>query len=984
MDTQRWRCIAAIFDEVVEAPPRARAALLEKLCAGDAEVRREVEALLAADASAASFDHGMDSARNQAAVEWAQGEDDESMRVGERIGPWRVLRELGRGGMGVVWLAERADGQFEQRAALKLIKRGMDSEAVIARFLRERQILARLEHPHIARLLDGGIAADGRPYFAMEYVDGRPLLRYCTGKSIKLEKRIKIFLDICAAVQFAHGQLVVHRDIKPSNILVTANGSTKLLDFGIAKLLDDAQIDVTVDAGHRPLTPAYAAPEQLRGEPIGTAADIYALGGVLYELLCGRHPLDAADASTPEAALRTLETGHLLAPSKAAAADATVPARLLRGDLDTIVLKAMQREPSRRYATVAAFADDLQRFLAGQPISARRDRAGYRARKFISRHRLGAAASTLGVLALVAALAFALWQAREKTHEAAVSQQVTTFLVGLFKGADPALSRGTSVSAQDLLDQGTERLRSDTHIEPSVRARLLQTVATTYTDLGLYDRALPLAQQALALRRRDPARVDAEVAESLDELGRILRLKADYAQAEPLLRDALTMRRALLPADDPAIIESLDHLAALMQAQGNFKDADALLTEAVHSAQRHFGNDATTTAQYLDDYAANLDDMGKRQDALKFYRQALAIREKNLGANDAEVATSLLNLGVHLDESGDFDEAAPLLERSVAIRKKIYGASHPLVGFADLGLAGVYEDLGRLDDAEKLAQDALSIFRRTLPADHPKISEALNLLVTLRVARRDFAGAVPLAQEVLTRYTKTLGEDHPDTLTAKNNLAYVLLHVGRSADAEALLRDVLARKRGDNGQLVDATDGENLASALMQEGKFAEAVTYERRAVDIQRQREGEISGNTAVALRQLGIAEALNGADVEAERDLRAALATGEKLQTAHGMEMYQWRLPLADYLVGCRRCEEAKPLLDAVIAELKPRMPLQDTSPLQQAQMLQGYCSVAAGTRTEGESMLTAARKGLRVLPGIEMDLYPTAQKLLSASPR
>lgn len=983
MDTQRWQRIGAIFDEVIEAAPEARAELLERRCGDDADLRREVRALLAADAVAFDFDRGVHSARNFVAADWADADERDSVRSDERFGPWRVLRELGRGGMGVVWLAERADGQFEQRAALKLIKRGMDSDAVLARFLRERQILARLEHPHIAGLLDGGLAGDGRPYFAMEYIDGLPLLRYCEERGANLEKRIGLFLDICTAVQFAHGQLVVHRDIKPSNVLVTATGEAKLLDFGIAKLLDDSggSKTATVDALHRPFTAAYAAPEQLRGEAATTATDIYALGCVLYELLTGKRPLATGDAPTAEAMRRAQDTTDPAAPSRVAASDSPILARMLRGDLDTITLKALQREPRRRYATVAAFADDLQSFLAGRPISARRDQAGYRIGKFVGRHRFGVAAATTGVLLLVAALGLALWQAQAKAREAQVSQQVTQFLIGLFSGANPMHAQGAKLSAQDLLDQGTQRLRANANIDGSVRAQLLQTVAVTYTGLGLYNQALPLARQALDLRRAhaDPA----ELAESELEMGRVLRLKSDYARAEPMLREALRTRLAHLPLDDPAISDSYDELGLLLRARGDFAAAGTQFRSARESAERHYGVGAIETARFLDDYAANLDDLGKRRDALALYRQTLAIREKNLGADDADVATSLLNLGVHLDESGRYTEATRLLQRALSIRRKIFGEQHPLVGVAEIGLAGVYVDQDEPAQAEKLAQDALTIFRRTLPPDHPQISEALNLLVTVRVERRDFADALPLAQEVLVRFTKTLGEDHPDTLTAKNNLAYVLLHVGRFAEAESLQRDVLARKHGDNGQLLDASDNENLATALSEEGKFAEAVIYDRRAVDIQKRREGEFSGNTAVALRSLGIAEERNGANAEAERELAGALAIGEKLHAAQNMDLFQWRLPLADFFVGRRKCEQAKPLLEAVIAELRPRMPLRDPVPLRQAQLLLEYCLAQERNHAEHESMLAAARKDLRALPSIEMDLYPTARKLLSASP-
>ena len=974
MDVPRWPRISAIFDEVVEAPAGTREELLIRLCADDAELRGEIDKLLAADKQATHFERSADSVRSDTASAWVEAEEN---TPATQVGPWRLLRELGRGGMGVVWLAERADGAFEQRAALKLIKRGMDSDAVQMRFLRERQILARLEHPHIAHLLDGGISADGRPYFAMEYVDGKPLPEYCAAVHAPLATRIDLFLQVCAAVQFAHGQLVVHRDIKPSNILVTASGGTKLLDFGIAKLLDESGsgLTATVDGLHRPFTPAYAAPEQFRGEPVSTATDIYALGVVLYELLTGKRPLQLGDTAGAEEILRAQDTTDPAAPSHAVDAQSPVQARLLRGDLDTIVLKALQREPERRYATVAALADDLRNFLAGRAIAARRYSAGYRLRKFVGRHRLGVAATTAALLLLVATLCQAVWQAQAKAREALTSEQVTQFLIGLFGGADPTHSRGATLTAQDLLDQGTERLRANASIDSAVRARLLQTVAITYTDLGLYDRALPLAQQALDLRRAQSDPLDLAASEL--QVGRILRLKSDYAGAEPLLRDALRIRDAQLSSDDPAISESADELGQILRARGQFAAADAQFRAARDAAERHFGKGAIETARYLDDYAANLDDMGKRTQALALYRQTLAMRERNLGPDAADVASSLLNLGTHLDESGNYDEALPLLERALAIRRKIFGLHHPLVAYAEIDVAGVYADANRLDAADKLTTDALSILRTTLPPDHPKISEAMNMLVVVRVERRDYAAAIPLAKEVLARFMKTLGPDHPDTLSARNNLAFALLHAGHAAEAESLLRDTLARKRLDNGQGVDATDCENLANALAQQGKHAEAVDYARRAVDIQKQREGEISGNTAVALRGLALAEASNGAPADAERDFSTMLAIGEKLHATQKIDLYQWRLAFADFLVGARRCAEAAPLLNGIIDELRPRLPLRDPLPILQTHLLQGQCTGGK----DGAALQRQARRELLKLPSVEVDLYPTSAKLLAS---
>lgn len=968
-----WRRISEVFDLVADSPPDQRDDLLAELCAGDVVLRRKVEALLRADAAAIRFDRHVESARASAVCDWNDDVDAES--PGQRIGAWRVVCELGRGGMGVVLLAERADGQYEQQAALKLIKRGMDSEAILARFLRERQILARLDHPHIAHLLDGGIAADGRPYFAMEYVEGSPLLDYCAGRN--LEERLHLFLQICDAVQFAHARLVVHRDIKPGNILVGKGGEAKLLDFGIAKLLDESQAgaSVTVDAQQRPLTPAYAAPEQWRGDAVSVATDVYALGAVLYELLSGRRPFGFRDAPTAGEVHRAF-AAIAPPPPSASPGVAGISARTLRGDLDTIVITALKRDPERRYPSVEAFSGDLRRLLDGRPITARRDSTGYRAGRFVARHRVGVAVSAVAIALLLASTTTALWQARAKAREAAASAEVTRFLVDLFRGSDPTLQRGESVTAQELLDRGAERLHAETGLESAVRARLLQTVAESYLSLGLYDRALVPAREALDLRGGIAAGSPREVAESQAQLGRVYRLKADYAAAEPLLAESLRLRRALLPADDPELIESLGESAALLRARGDFEQAAAPLREALASAERHFGNDSIEAARRLDDLAANLDDLGKRADAESAYRRALAIRERRLGSNDAEVATSLLNLGQHLDDSGEYGEARGLLERAVAIRRAIFGAAHPLVGFAEIGLAGVYQSQNRLDDAERHAQIALDLLQHSLPADHPRIAEVLNLLAILRMNRRDFAGSVPLARRVVDAFARTLGADHPDTLTAENNLSFALLHAGRFDEAEKMQRSILATLRKDDGQAARKTTMQNLAATLCLEGKHAEAVEQARGALELVRRSEGESSGNVAVALRSLAQTEECTGDDVAAERDLRATVAMGERLAKEKKISMFGWTVPLAELLARTHRCEEAMPLLDAAHDELAKTSDLAPET-LPAVELLRGYC-------TGGESgarQMHAARAVLAGLPGIRIDLPPLTAKLLDS---
>src|SRR5258708_1127702 len=387
MDAERWHRISGVFDQLCEAPGSERNALLEQCCGDDGELRREVMALLEADAAGGELDEHVPKWRIAVAADWAR--DSEAPTVGADIGCWRVLRELGRGGMGVVMLAERNDGQFEQRVALKLIKRGMESDAVLSRFLHERRILARLSHPNIARLLDGGLSTDGRPFFVMEYVEGTSLVDYCRANSLGLRARLDCILQICAALQFAHRQLVVHLDIKPSNVIVTAAGEVKLLDFGIAKLLDDSPTEPLIHTRtqtQRPLTAGYAAPEQLLGEPVSTPTDVYGIGCLLYELLTGRRA--NSNATTLEESRLAIARGEPLAPSRAAAMGAVpgISSRRLRGDLDTIVLKALKREPERRYATVEALAGDLRRCLDGHPICARRGTPRDRSGKFVARN----------------------------------------------------------------------------------------------------------------------------------------------------------------------------------------------------------------------------------------------------------------------------------------------------------------------------------------------------------------------------------------------------------------------------------------------------------------------------------------------------------------------------------------------------------------------------------------------------------------------
>jgi len=867
-------------------------------------------------------------------------------RTPSQLGPFRLLQCIGSGGMGDVFLAERVDGAFEQQVALKLVRDVAINPESTRRFLRERRILARLAHPNIARLIDGGFADDGRPWLAMEFVHGQRINDWCAEHRLDAVARVRLFLPLCDAVQFAHRNLIVHRDLKPANLMVNGEGRVMLLDFGIARLLDGDGTDPTQTRAA--MTPAYAAPEQRDGGEITTATDVYQLGAVLLELISGARP-------------NVARTG-------------TLPA-VLRGDLGLVIDKAMAMRPSDRYGSAALLADDLSDWLAKRPLRSGIGSRRERLRKSLWQWRWPLAAVTTIMMLIGVGMWLVLREARARQLEAEVSAQTTAFLIDLFEGADPSLSRGSGLSAQDLLDQGNARLHGETRLQPTVRARLLRTVADSYVALGHYDRALAPAEDALTARRSTGTTI--EIADSLDQVGNILRLKADYPGAEPLLREALALRRDGLEADAPDTIDSLAHLAALHSAKGEFKSADALFAEAAKAAQRRFGEDSVITARHLDAYAGNLDDMGQRTEALALLRRALAIRERVLGGDHADVATTLQSLGVHLSASGHHDEAVLLLERALDIRTRIYGSSHPLVAFTEIDLAGAYAEQLRLAEAEDLAQKALTTVRAALSPDHPKVSEALNMLALIRIIRRDYVGAIGLQQEVVQRYATTAGEDHPDTLTAKNNLAYALLHADRAAEAETLLRDVIGRKRGDNGQ-GSAHDHQNLATALSAQNKHDEALVWQERAVAIQISREGRNSAATAVALRELAVTMDWAGKGTEAA--YREALNAAEAVGEQSGLSLRGWQLPLATYLVGSKHCAAARPHLEQALLQLEKEPAESDSIGQPQVRLLLESCSDNAGS-PDHRAAISRHCRTLLAVPGVSVDVYPTTRRLLGS---
>jgi len=785
MNPVRWQRIEELFGAVVDRPTGERHTYLTRACNGDEELRLEVLSLLARDTSE---DFIRDPIASAALLFTAKSIDD---LTGERIGPYRVTRLIGRGGMGAVYEAERDDEQFRRQVAIKIIKRGMDTDFVRDRFLRERQILASLDHPHIARLFDGGATPDGSPYFVMEFVAGEPITAYCRRRQLSVNGKLKLFRKVCSAVQHAHQKLVIHRDLKPSNILITEDGEPKLLDFGIAKLLssDGSQTQTRTETALRLMTPEYASPEQARGQAVATTTDVYSLGVVLYELLTERRPHEFKTYSPAEIERAFCDT-EIEEPSKVAGRMTGAGARLARslaGDLDNVVLMAMRIEPERRYQSVEQLSEDVRRYLAGMPVVARKDTFGYRAGKFVRRRKAGVAILALLIVLAVAMAVQAARIARERdraNQEAATARAVTQSLVAMFEVADPGQARGNVITARELLDQGAEKVVRELKNQPAVQAKLLDTIGQLYQSIGLYDREQPLLEEALKLRRQALGNESPDVAASLSHLGELARLKDDYAKSESLFREALTMRLKLMRRERPEVAETMSNLGRVLVDRGKFGEAEELLREALDLRRKLFGAENTEVAESLTGLGRLMGDTGKFHEAELLYRQALSMRRKVYGAEHPSVAHSMNNLGVMLQEQGDFKGAETLFREGLAMRRKLLGEEHPEVAMSLANLASVLQDMREYDEAERLYRQALAMRRKLYSEEHPRVATTMHYLATLFRDKGDYEEAEALFRQSLAMRRKLLGDEHREVGASLHNLGALLYLKGEYDEAE--------------------------------------------------------------------------------------------------------------------------------------------------------------------------------------------------------
>ncbi len=908
-----------LFEQLLDLEPSLHAAFLDEHCENTA-MRDRVLALLRADARAQGL---LDKEAEQHLADMAVGEIVEA-KAPEQVGQYRIVDRLGEGGMATVYRAERTDADFEQTVALKLISPLRQNEHWQQRFIQERQILASLQHPNIAVLLDGGFTDDGQPYFAMEYVAGSPITEYCDAQRLDIRDRLRLLLAVCDAVSYAHSNLIVHRDLKPSNIIVDDNGQPKLLDFGIAKILSEDTTDRT-RTSLRALTPDYAAPEQFVGGAVTTAVDVYALGGLLFELLSGSRPFARVSGSALDIEREIRKSGaptfSQLGTSTAANERERIAAarrvtwrklsRAISGDLEKIALKALRAEPERRYVSVEALAADLRRYLDGLPVQARADTLGYRLKKFASRHPLGVPLGVAAVAGLMATSGIAMYQARQAETaaalarlEAAKANETRDFVTSLFEFAGPDKSLGEQLTARQLLDLGATRIDQQLANQPQLHAEMALLLANTYGQLGLYDTAQPLAIQADALFESTgdvEKRFDA-----LLTLAKLHRQSGVFADSADVLEraDALIGR-----TESAARSRLLVELGELNLEQAQFDAARSAFEEALASDRERLAP-AEDIARDLYRLGTLEFSAGDSQLGLDLLRQATTRLEDSGSDNTTQFASIRHDMGVMLIQRGELDEAREVLESARTLRQRLLGDEHPDLAVTLKELAGIARQRGESERAETLYLAALAINESMLGPEHPETANSLNSLAVFYRGLNRTEIALDYAQRALAGATQVYGAQHPtvgimtinvgsmqralgqlDAALESSNEGLTILEsvLGPEHHLAGVARNALAGVQHDMGDLVaaepnyrkaleifEATAGpkhpnvvailNGLSRLLVDAGRLAEAEMSYRRAADVATEALPPAHPNLATV--QIGVAyvAALNGRCDEAQ----------------------------------------------------------------------------------------------------------------------
>lgn len=975
MTADRWNQIRELFDRAVELPAEERAALLER--EPDSALRQEVLSLLQADA-----------ASDEVLGNALAGASDPGVRPGDRLAQYQIIESIGRGGMGDVFLARRQD-DLKQKVAIKITGVGHFSEEAARRFLKERRILAGLEHPNIARFLDAGTTPAGQPWVAMEFVDGRNILEHCAsstatppGREASVPERLRLFRKVCSAVQYAHNNLVIHRDLKPGNILVDSSGEPKLLDFGIAKLLEGADAAGDNDLTRtrfQPMTPQYASPEQVRGLPITTSVDVYLLGLLLYELLTDKRPFDL-DGATASRAERTICETDPPRPSAAA----PQLRRQLTGDLDNIVLMALRKDPARRYASVEHLSADIGRYLDGFPVLASGEAWSYTTSRFVRRHKLAVGFSAAFVVVLIAfGVGMAILARRVSLERDTArlqqrrAEQVTRFLTDSFKVADPSGQQGRTVTVKEVLDSSSRRVAADLKDQPDIQAQMLLTMGQVYQGLGLYDRSQDLLSTALETRSRLYGPASPEAGESRSALGTLFETRGDYPAAEAQYRGDLEISRKAFGPRSARFADAAAKLGSALTLRNGTDEPEQLLKDSLSIRQSRFGASSVEAADSLHRLGSHYYQRNHYGQGEGPLREALAIRRRLLGEENPDTVQSISSLATLLNASGKLDEAESLQRRAATIDGKLYGRSHLRVAEDLIVLGRILFNSGNNKASLDPLREALAIYRAAIGPAHPREAEILGSIGASLMRSGDFKGAEAPTREAVAISTSLLGKNHRNTKALRNTLAILLLYRGDFTAAAKLEEDLIASTASEDPN--SSTTGFYLATLALTKrakGDFHGADRDCREVIRLFRQTYGETHSNYGRALASLGTNLVSLGSYGEAEAVLNQSLSIYRRAQKPNPMDTSYPLLGLGECLLLLNRPAEAEKAAREAWETRRKLLPPHD-SRLALAASILGGTLAALGRRDEAEPLLVSSHTDL--LPfSHDRSLQPELQRL------